>query len=544
MKYSSALIALAFLPAIAQAQRWHGVTRDSVTGLPVAGVVISVFDVNSRGVARAVSNERGEYRLDLTSPARRLRLTRIGFRPRELSLTTGDIVDRERDIRLVMIPTLLEPVQVADNPKCSSRPDRGQALSLWQQVQAALLASSVARDSNPPSVRRVSFRRMLDRNGEHVLRMLAVRDSEVTSRPFLASFDADTFVKAGFVRLAPDSGMYYGPDAEVFLSDDFARGYCFRIAPRDAGRPKEVGLGFEPADFRGGRVDIAGTVWVDTASRKLVNIDYQYRGLDRRVAYLHPGGSVTFHTMPNGIAMIDRWFIRMTQQPTGADVLSAFGSSLARHNLWVDEVGAELVDAQWPTGETWWNPLGRASITLTQHGVPAKELLVRLADTDYQGRTDSTGKIFLDELLPGPYTIAVSYPELADLRIYVGTEAKFEAARDSTLHLNFEVPDGLDYAAKLCGTTRGRTSPVIVGRVITRDGKAAVGAAVSVAFANVDHPQILAAAKTDDTGLFHICSAPRDRVLEIRADLDGEHEPVVVLRTLAKPIEGVALRFR
>ncbi|HEX8942140.1 MAG TPA: carboxypeptidase-like regulatory domain-containing protein, partial [Gemmatimonadaceae bacterium] len=69
------------LPIAGRAQSIHGVVVD-VGDRPVAGVVVLLMDSASRVTARALSNERGEFRVaGSLAGTYRLRTLRIGFRP-------------------------------------------------------------------------------------------------------------------------------------------------------------------------------------------------------------------------------------------------------------------------------------------------------------------------------------------------------------------------------------------------------------------------------------------------------------------------------
>ena len=94
---------------------------------------------------------------------------------------------------------------------------------------------------------------------------------------------------------------------ETLIDDAFAQRYCVRITPPDRTRPDHVGLGFEPVDREDGRIDMVGTVWVDTLSRVLQDLTFRYVGLDRQTSALGPEGRLTFRELPNGVVIIDQW---------------------------------------------------------------------------------------------------------------------------------------------------------------------------------------------------------------------------------------------
>src|SRR3954469_21950902 len=99
------------LPALLSAQTVRGVVVDQLDR-PLAGVVLQLSDSTSRVFMRAITNERGEYRL--TAPREgqyRVRSTRIGFHPTStelLALTAaGEVTKR---IVLASNPVVLDPM--------------------------------------------------------------------------------------------------------------------------------------------------------------------------------------------------------------------------------------------------------------------------------------------------------------------------------------------------------------------------------------------------------------------------------------------------
>src|SRR5687767_11183410 len=75
------LALLLSLSTAAEAQTVRGSVADE-RDAPVAGVVVQLLDAQSAIIARALSNERGEYRLMAPSDGTyRVRTLRIGFRP-------------------------------------------------------------------------------------------------------------------------------------------------------------------------------------------------------------------------------------------------------------------------------------------------------------------------------------------------------------------------------------------------------------------------------------------------------------------------------
>ena len=146
---------------------------------------------------------------------------------------------------------------------------------------------------------------------------------------------------------------FLGPDADVLLEDGFATGYCFHLAKADAAHRDQVGLAFAPANPHRGRVDIVGSLWIDTVARALRTIEFRYVGFDNDVVEgFSPGGRVSFKEIPNGVVLIDRWWLRIVGA-ADTTVRDAKNGTTLHRGFVVREVGGELARATWPDGDTW-----------------------------------------------------------------------------------------------------------------------------------------------------------------------------------------------
>jgi len=142
------------------AQQVRGTVRDSTTGLPIAGAVITTVDSLDRVGRRSVTSERGTYFVTATG-ARRLRIVRLGFRPVDVDLAQRDLA-ATIDVIMIRIPYQLQQVRVVAGAKCPRRSDRKAALALLEQARAGLLATVVARSDRPARMTRLSTERWLE----------------------------------------------------------------------------------------------------------------------------------------------------------------------------------------------------------------------------------------------------------------------------------------------------------------------------------------------------------------------------------------------
>lgn len=479
------MVALIAAARAAMGQELRGAVTDSANGQPVIGAVLLLLDSAGAVVTRNITNEAGRYRVSVPDGIRRVRFLRIGYRPRELTIPPvppgGAIA--QLDVRMAQVPAFLAPVHVVAGSNCPRRSDRDAAFAVWEQARDGLLATVVAREANPASLIRLRYERVRDGPSldDRILRQQVRLDSaERATTSFVAAHAARDFVRQGFVRVSGDTGAFYGPDADALLDEEFAAGYCFRVAEHDRRRPNQVGLAFTPADRRRGRIDIEGVLWIDTVARALRDIEYGYLGLDDRSTRLvHPGGAVSFAEMPNGAVLIDRWSIRMPQ--TEVDSEGRNRGPLFRVLLTVREVGGEVARAAWPDGTVWRAPLGALWLRVVdREGRPATHLFVRLADTDYGGRPDSLGDLTIRYLLPGPYSVTVLDSALATVGVAFGTPMRLVAQRDSVIHATLSAPTLDEFTTETCGGAAASTisAPPITGDpawllvlVVGKDGR-------------------------------------------------------------------------
>jgi len=525
----------------ARAQELRGTVHDSATRQPIPGAVVSLLDAGGRSLSRGITNDRGQFRVGTPSGAREISVKRIGFRPRVVAMP-GDVAAGV-DIVMTQLASLLEPIQVSDVTKCSKRTDRAAALALWEQVRTGLLATVVAGETNPASMRRLVFDRLLDRDGKTQSQSVRI-DSARTDRAFGAALTVAEFLAKGFRSDSLGSQVFYGPDADILLSDEFAAGYCFRIADRDAARPGQIGLAFSPAERRRERTDIEGTLWVDSIGRRLVDIDYGYLGLDSRVMALHPGGRTSFRTMSNGLVVLDRWVIRLVasdaEQPSlHAQSAERCSSARARGamcmstpippTLQVHEIGGEIAHAQWPDATEWSAPLGTLRGRAVKDGAATAGVTVHLDGTDYVATTEATGAFEIDELLPGPYDVGVENERLARVGLLLPTGVRLAAMRDSTEILDVPVPSLEDYTWRACvndpkRSRQGQTIRMLIVRVVSRDGQPQVGTKVTARFFDRGETVTSQDLETGSQGRLQICRIP-DRATDVTLFVERDGLP-------------------
>jgi len=515
----------AHVPAL-RAQVLSGTVRDSASQAPIPNTRVVTLDPTGRATASVTTDQQGRFRISpWTSRAAaragtvRLRVLRMGFRPREVTVARAAAA-APFDVSIVPFPIVLEEFQVVA-PSCQKRADRAAALGLLQQVRMALFATVLARSQSSATMTRLLYdRRVESRTGRIVSQSVRTRVTSATSEPFTAARSASTFNRQGFVRDANGAHTYIGPDAETLIDDAFASRYCVKLAGVDRGRPNLVGLGFEPVDREDGRIDIVGTVWIDTLSRVLEDLTFRYVGLDRETSGLAPEGRLSFRELPNGVVIIDQWSLRLSGAQSGGPI---------------PEIGGEIARATWPDGSSWRATLGAARLHVVDgQGRPATAASVELEGTDYEPKIDSSGILQLNDLLPGPYTATVRDPRLVALGIPArAATLHFVAARDSTKEALLEVETADDVVRRRCGAevpTGNRAW--LLGRVVTADGQPVRDARWSIR--DEFGTAVVEDGKVDADGLFQWCRLPMNSRVNI--DVWRESRRASASRIVMEPL--------
>lgn len=497
------LVAVLALAGTARAQEIRGTVVDSVTRQPVAGAVATLQDARGEMLSRTITNERGQFRLAAIGEPRSILVKRIGFRPRTVSFTGNGPID----IALAAIPSLLEPVTVEAAGRCPRRNDRTAALSLLQQARAGILNSVVAREQNPPAMMRLTFVRDRENDGEILHQEVGVDSGAQAKRSFQAVRSAAEFVKFGFTMDGTPSAVFLGPDAEVLLDDSFAAGYCFRIDDPRRERQGQVGLGFWPSSREKGRVDIEGTLWVDTLAHALEDIEYKYVGVEHRVGQITPGGHIEFREMGNGVVLIDRWNIQMVgvKADNYHDVLT--NNNAVRAHYLIHEAGGEVAGAWWKDGFAWEASLGALRVQALDYRTQvARGAVVRLKDTDYLASPNADGILVIGRLLPGLYTGTVIDSVSARFNIAMPTSLHFTAERDSVVQRSFTIPRHEEYVREACLTSVPDQRPRVLVKVTTKNGRPAENVSVFVSRKTaVEWQTVDEVGRTNDRGLFESC---------------------------------------
>jgi hypothetical protein len=408
----------------------RGTVRDSSSLLPLPGAVVSAFDTSGATLSRTIADGSGRWAVTIGPRAARLHLIRIGFRPRDVP------IPRERDVPLELtmsrLPALLEAMRVSGEELCPGSADRGAAFQLWEQARAGLLATIVARETKPAKTRSLVYNRHMPAHDDRVLRQTARVLVELTSRPFLASADAPTFARVGYLEEDASGRTFNAPDADVLLDESFAATHCFHLEGPNGEHREQIGLAFTPVPnpARDTLVDVRGVIWIDGVTPQLRSLEFLYTALEPAAIDAKAGGHIEFRTMPNGIAFIERWHLLLPLLGVPREVANYPRRDLSspykpppkrqdRHSARVAEMieaGGMVLEAVWPDGDRWYDPptaiTGVVAQGRSEVGLPnARVILAGTTDTTI---SDGQGRFTFTPVVPGTYTVVAVDSTLHD----------------------------------------------------------------------------------------------------------------------------------
>jgi hypothetical protein len=293
------------------AQTLAGRLLDETTSAPVVAAFATLLDQNGATAGAALSAADGRFNINAPTGLYSLRVERLGIASYESEpfRLDGDSTSM-RDFRVQARPVVLPAIEVDAESRCDGpRELAAGAVMLWEEARKALAVASWTASSDRIVYHVTQYKRTFD-----VGMRLTQEDSQsVTVRaprgPF-ASIPVDSLLSRGFVQPAPEGRgwLYFGPDADVLLSDAFLDHYCFRAAPNSI-EEDLVGLDFEPAgpeEVPG----IEGTLWLDRGTFELRSIEYSFTRVPYRVA-TPAGGRIGFEALPDGGWIIDYWSMRV-----------------------------------------------------------------------------------------------------------------------------------------------------------------------------------------------------------------------------------------
>jgi len=563
MRFSTlAVIAVAGISAHLGAQQVRGVVRDSSLAAPLPGAVVTLLDSAGTSVSRAISDASGSFVLTRTTRAVRLRVVRIGYRPQVVGLPAGP---NTVEIAMAKLPPMLAAVRVTDSELCPGANASTNAVELWEQAKAGLLATVVARETKPAKMQALTYKRITTTTDERVTEQSTQLTSGYSNRPFIAPAEASFFARRGFMQEDAAGRLYSAPDADVLLDEDFAATHCFHIEGADPEHPGQIGLAFAPARGRDALVDVAGVIWMDRITPQLRSLDFLYTGLEPAATRARSGGHIEFRTMENGLTFIERWRLRLATllvAERSRDVASGIPNERRNRADFrvadLRESGGVVLAASWPDGTNWRDSLSGLTGSVVQLHLPISipAAVVSLSGTDAETQTSSNGSFELSPVVPGRYAVVVTDTTLAEYAAPRSTKLTADIVRGRLTTIRVELPPLVDVIRDVCREQRmPRGTSMIIGRVILPGATRPSGRVLARWQANYNNGSPVTSENglgravavngaeqrvdLDDAGHFVVCGVARERPIHLRY-MEGERfadTTVITADTLMHPVE-------
>lgn len=520
--------------AAAHAQIIRGTLTDSATHSPLPGAIVVLLDAQDSVVARALSNEHGEFLLrSATAGQYRMRTLRIGYRPSApRSIVLGSTTDTSVALRLAGIPYSLAAVRVTGRGDCRIKPDSGAEIArVWEAARTALTATSLSADQKTLHVLLNNWWRTYDGDAKRLVKDSVFEFAAFSAKPFGSAPPA--VLADGWIQNDRDGATFYAPDAEILLTDFFAEGHCLYLTERarsvdgdeeEIDLPSRVlpvattgllGLAFEPSGRRRG-IDVAGVLWINRATSELVSLEYQYTSVPRVMADAGAGGRVDFRRLRTGAWIIPQWVIRMP--------IPGYSHSRRRQSIdRIETTGGSVITAVGGRDTLWSSPSAvvRGVVVEEESGRPVIGAEVRLEGTATVTHTNPDGAFAIDSVLPRSYHLLASSPVMDSLGIPArGTQL------DVTRHgraITIRMPTGAALVRSSCDSVAEQRPGLVAGTLRDSAGRAVANDTVIVEWAVVvivngglgARIESLAA-ETSATGQWMACGVPTDFPLRVR----------------------------
>jgi hypothetical protein len=519
----------AALPAVAHAQAGRGEVVD-VNDRPVSGVVVQLIDSTTAVVARALTDERGQFMLMAPRAASyQIVALRIGYRP-TLSgpyvLQRGETVARR--LTLSGTPVALDTVRVTGNSVCGRAvvgDSAAATFAAWEQVRGALTATDLSTGAEGVLTTVLGYRRQLDATGRKTLRQDVAVHTDAVRQPW-TSHPVAALHQLGYVLTADDSTVYYAPGLDMLTSSTFAEDHCLRLSTsRDN---SELGLAFEPTRERRAITDIRGTLWLDRATAQLKRLEYRYTNLSPDEEHAGTGGAMEFARLRTGAWVISRWKIQMPIMErrirtagAGRRAMSTMPETVVLA-LQVDGGDLALV---WRGADTLWRrePVSVSGIVAdSASGKSLANARVVLLGTAASATTDGSGRFTLRGVVPGEYMLEAHTAALDS----IGTAPQTRVvAADGMPLVTVLVPSSTSIVNALCGKRLGPSAagPGIILGTARIAGVTAAPSRLKVLAAWTDprdNSRKYLDALTGVTGNYRLCGVPVGTVLVVSASSD------------------------
>ena len=527
----------------------------SDTSAPIFGALAHLIDDAGLVVRSVLTDERGRALFVSVPSARyRVRAEMIGMATREtepFDVTQGEA--RPLELTLDPRPIDLEGIDVrADRRRCTSRPS-GEGLivaRLWEEARKALSAAALTERQGLYRYETMKYERDLDPTTRLVVREEESRRDGYMRVPF-ESLPTTELLDRGFVQRDGAELVYYAPDANVLLSDEFLDTHCFRLAAHDdvAG---VVGLGFEPLEARGRVVDVSGTLWLDEGTVELRWLEYSYTNMDSDFGSSPAGGRVEFQRMPTGMWIVPEWWIQMPI--VGARTVDRVSRSTL---LTLRQAGGRVVEVHEGGGRSLGGRRqtgGIEGVVVDSVGAPLAGARVGVVGGSQEVFTDGEGRFGLLGMSEGKYQVRFVDPRLVAVGL-VPPPLTREVLQNEVSYVEFHMPSATDLLREACAATPGAAGGALVGRVVDAAGGPWVGATVRVTWASFQGSpspgQTLIQVgdlsglevTTGQDGAFKVCGVPRGQELSVSTlvdDAEVRSDPV----TIAPSQAGRAVEVR
>ena len=525
------ILGLAFLPGRATAQTVRGTVYDQASPNPAVGAIVTLERVRStlgspEHIRSVLTDESGSYSLKAPGVGTyRVLVRRIGSKPyRSDGFEVGQSEIRRLDVYLDRFrPTTsdyteLGRITVLRATPCETNPvDAVRIARLWDDARTALMATEISiRDSLVPR-RLVRFIR--DLNPE-TLEVQSEQLHDVSAprgaRPGFTSPPGDSLSQVGYWRRVNKSNFkFYGPDANALLSQAFVEDHCFSIAADD-GRPGQIGLSFEPVEYRrGSPPEIRGVVWLDSLTSELRSLDFNWLRLPIRGPTEKLGGEVRFMRLPAGSWLVHRWRLRMPQEVVVPDSKGRLQVRSSRRFGILEEGG--FVDShELREGE---RPARIAGTVRDGDGNLLAGARVAVTGTALSATSDSRGRYAIDNVPPGIRMVTVDHHRYEALGVRAG-EAKILLDEGVVRDVSFDGPDAEEVAGMLCRgeAERGRvTLRLTVLDSATARPMPGLRLSLSERDASADSDSYSRDLEADANGVVTFCNAPPNRPLTLTA---------------------------